>query len=568
MSPVDIGADLYLLLAALGLSLSVQYADLPILGQSAFVAVGGFGTLLLASHGLPLGAAVALSVLIAAAGGYLLALGAARLYGASLALATWALAWLVQAVLLAFPSVFGGSQGLVQPAPARLESPSLGVAFTLSTTVHLVIASVACALTLAALHRIDRGPLGLDLAAMREGPALAASLGVRVGGRRRTVLATTAALGALGGAGSAVLLGTVAPSDVGPLLSVQLLVAVLLAGTFRPYGVVAGFAVIAALPHVADAIASAAGAPAERVRGALTAGLLVFALAVRGTLRRFLERFARPRRVPSAAAAVEPRAVVAAGVRLRARGLRLTFGAVHALDGVDLDLCAGEVHALVGPNGSGKSTLLRVLAGALRPDVGSVSLTDARAPHGQAANVRAGIARTPQQTVMLARLSPLAQVAVGARVSHPVRGAGLRHLLRTPSSMRAAALLAGEATGALELVGMAPHAEASVAALGAGEQRLLQVARAAATGAPVLLLDEPSAGMTSAERQRLAGVIRTLAGNGTAVCLVEHDMALVAAVAHRVTVLDAGRVLVTGDPLAVRQDARVRLAYLGDAAGA
>jgi ABC-type branched-subunit amino acid transport system ATPase component len=129
-------------------------------------------------------------------------------------------------------------------------------------------------------------------------------------------------------------------------------------------------------------------------------------------------------------------------------------------------------------------------------------------------------------------------------------------------------MLARDASRSLGLVGMTARADTPVVALGVGEQRLLQVARAAATGARVLLLDEPSAGMTSAERKQLAAVIRALAGNGTAVCLVEHNMELVGAVADRVTVLDAGRVLVSGDPATVRQDARVQVAYLGDAADA
>src|SRR5947199_2772959 len=102
MNELDVASNLYLLLAALGLCISVQYAALPILGQSAFVAIGGFGTFQFAQRGLPLGVAVLVSGLIAAVAGYLVGLGAGRLHGAPLALATWALAWLVQAVLIAF----------------------------------------------------------------------------------------------------------------------------------------------------------------------------------------------------------------------------------------------------------------------------------------------------------------------------------------------------------------------------------------------------------------------------------------------------------------------------------
>ncbi|MGB8651343.1 MAG: branched-chain amino acid ABC transporter permease, partial [Mycobacteriales bacterium] len=283
MSAVDLAQALWLLVAALGLALSVSYAGLPVLGQGAFVAVGGFGTALLGpgGEGWPLGLACAASVLLAAVLGWLVALGASRLEGAYLALATWALAWLVHRALLAYPDVTGGADGLTRPAPAHLVSPALGVEWVLTPAVHVVLAAAVCVVIMAALVRVDRGPGGLDLAALREGPALAASLGVPVAARRRTVLSVTAALGAVSGAGTTVLLGLIAPSDVSPLLSLQLFVAVLLGGVARWWGPVLGVAVLTAIPPLADAAARAGGLDAERSRGVITAALLVAVLALR-----------------------------------------------------------------------------------------------------------------------------------------------------------------------------------------------------------------------------------------------------------------------------------------------
>jgi hypothetical protein len=134
VSLVELAQVLWLLLAALGLALSVSYAGLPVLGQGAFVAVGGFGAALLGPGGadLPLGVACGLAVLTAGLLGHLVALGASRLGGAYLALATWALAWLVHRALLAFPDLSGGAQGLVRASPARLVSPSLGLELVLT----------------------------------------------------------------------------------------------------------------------------------------------------------------------------------------------------------------------------------------------------------------------------------------------------------------------------------------------------------------------------------------------------------------------------------------------------
>ncbi len=247
---------------------------------------------------------------------------------------------------------------------------------------------------------------------------------------------------------------------------------------------------------------------------------------------------------------------------LRARGVEVAFGAVRALDGVGLDLRGGQVHALVGPNGSGKSTLLRVLSGELLPDAGALEVAGTAAAPG----VATGVVRTPQRTVVLPRLTPAEQVAVGARGGSATRGAVLRHLLATPGSRVAEARTRRAVSAALAATGLGGAADADPATLAVGEQRLLQVARAVATGATVLLLDEPAAGMTAGERVRLVQVLRALAGGGAAVLLVEHDLRLVGAVADRVTVLVAGRVAASGTIEQVRADPAVRAAYLGGAA--
>jgi ABC-type branched-subunit amino acid transport system ATPase component/ABC-type branched-subunit amino acid transport system permease subunit len=562
MTMVELAQALWLLVAALGLALSVQYAGLPVLGQGAFVAVGGVGTAMLGPGGAgwPLGVAALASILLAAALGHLVALGASRLEGAYLALATWALAWLVYRTMLAFPSTFGGAQGLVRRSPAHVVSPSLGIELTLTPTVHVVLAAATCVIVILAGIRVERGPAGLDLAALREGPVLAASLGVPVAARRRAVLTATAALGALSGAGTVVLLGLVAPADVSPLLSLQLFVAVLVGGTAW-WGPVVGVALLTVLPHVASALPG----DTQRAGGVLTAGLLILVLVIRHVLARLRER------APDAAAERDiPPPDVAHPVSdwhpvaLRATGITASYGALRALDGVGLEIRSGQVHALIGPNGSGKSTLIRVLAGELPPDLGQVDVVGR--PHvgeGPQARVLAGVVATPQRTVMLERTTPERQVAVGVRGGSRPRHAVLRHALATPSSRLAAQRSAAVVANALRETRLTPVASFAPAELTVGEQRLLQIARALATGARVLLLDEPAAGMSADERARLRHVLRRLAGNGIAVLLVEHDMRLVNAVADRVTVLDAGQVIATGRPKDVQSDPAVQRAYLG-----
>lgn len=560
MSTVEVAQALWLLLSALGLAVSVSYAGLPVLGQGAFMAVGAFGTALLGpgGEGWPLGIACLTSVLLAGVVGLLVALGGSRLEGAYLALATWALAWFVQRALLAYPDVSGGTDGLTRPSPAHLVSPALGVDLVLTPAVHVVLATALCLLVLAALVRMEAGPGGLDLAALREGPQLAASLGVPVASRRRAVLTITASLGALSGAGSTVLLGLVAPSDVSPLVSLQLFVAVLLGGTARWWGPVLGVAAITALPPVADALAAAAGVDAERSRGVLTAVLLVAVLALRAPVGRLLARPgpAPSDRLPEGSTRDNPWRPVL----LRASELTVTYDGVVALDGTSIVLRGGEVHALIGPNGSGKSTLLKALSGEIPTGVVEVGGVEHRARRVQD-RVRAGVVRTPQQTVVMPRLAADRQVAVGARGGSRSSYAVARHLFGTPSSRRSR--LPSVVSRALADTELTHVVAADPRRLTTGDQRLLQIARAVATGAQVLMLDEPAAGMTADERRRLGSVVRRLAGHGAAVLLVEHDMRLVGEVADRVTVLAAGRVLTTGPADEVRSDPAVHRAYLG-----
>ncbi|MDQ1743655.1 MAG: branched-chain amino acid transport system ATP-binding protein livF, partial [Pseudonocardiales bacterium] len=546
MSTVGTAQSLWLLVAALGLALSVCYAGNPMLGQGAFLAVGGYAVALLGpgGSGLPLGVAAGLAVLLAAVAGYLTALATARLDAGYLALATWALAWLAQRVPTAFPKLFGGTEGLVRPAPARLVSRTLGIEVTLTDRLNLALAAACCLLVLLALYRLGRGPGGLELAGLREAPDLAASLGIPLAARRRAVLTATAALGGLAGAGSTVLVGVISPADVSPLLSLELLAAVLIGGTARSWGPVPGVLLLAVLPGGALAVTGAGGAPA---RGVLVALLLLAALAARALVR----RQARRDRPPPPGSQPAPPARRGTGLELRSASVH--YAGVTALDDVSLSLRPGQVHALIGPNGSGKSTLLDVLAGSL--DAGTVRLGAAVLPAGTVCErVRAGVVRTPQHTTVPAGLSTVQQVALGARGGHCWPQSVPRHLLSTPRSRLQAARLRAGVTATLDGLGLGRLAGLDPAGLSTGERQLLQLARAVATGAPVLLFDEPAAGMTAAERAELRGVLRRLADDGATVGIVEHDLRLVAAVADQVTVLDAGRVLATGDAAAVRAD--------------
>ena len=230
-----------------------------------------------------------------------------------------------------------------------------------------------------------------------------------------------------------------------------------------------------------------------------------------------------------------------AAVILRATGLAKAFGGLRAVDGVDFDLRAGEIHALIGPNGAGKTTFVGLLSGRIRADAGVIMLEgrDITALPAHA-RVRAGIAYTFQITSIYPRLSAFDNVALA------VRGGDL-----------AASVLA-----ALRRVGLAERADQVAGNLSYGHQRLLEVAMGLALSPRVLILDEPTQGLAAGEIAGFVALIRSLVPQ-TTVLLIEHNMEVVMGLADRITVLNFGQVLAEGTPVEVRANPAVQAAYLG-----
>ncbi|ATZ23466.1 ABC transporter ATP-binding protein [Streptomyces lavendulae] len=252
------------------------------------------------------------------------------------------------------------------------------------------------------------------------------------------------------------------------------------------------------------------------------------------------------------------------GYVFEARGVGVRFGGVRALTGVDLGVRAGEVCGLIGPNGAGKTTLFDVLSGILRPDRGRILLDGVdvtrRSPVWRA---RYGVRRTFQRRQLFGQLS----VADNVLVAQEWRGGGgglAADLLAAPG--RRARERARRERGAALLAecGIGELGPSYAGGLPAGRGRMVELARAVADRPRVLLLDEPASGLSGTERERLAAVVRRLAGEeGCAVLLVEHDVAFVMELCARVVVLDLGTVLAEGTPAEIRADPLVREAYLG-----
>ena len=238
---------------------------------------------------------------------------------------------------------------------------------------------------------------------------------------------------------------------------------------------------------------------------------------------------------------------------LEVRGLSKHFGGLKAVDGVDIAVRRGGVHALIGPNGSGKTTTLNVLSGLYRATSGSILLdgTDITnmPPHRRTA---AGLGRTFQNIRLFRSMTALENVEIGAeRPGNSMVGQG------------GSAALTERAMEALTFVGLGSRAKELITSFSYGHQRLIEIARALAGNPTLLLLDEPAAGLNSTEKLELHELLKRIAAQGLTILIIDHDMTLVSEAAQHITVLNFGRRIADGESMAVLRHPDVVSAYLG-----
>ena len=252
---------------------------------------------------------------------------------------------------------------------------------------------------------------------------------------------------------------------------------------------------------------------------------------------------------------------------LAVRDLAVRFGGVTALEAVSFEVRPGSITSVIGPNGAGKTTAFNAITGYLRPAGGRItydgaSLTGLR-PSGIA---RRGIVRTFQRTSVFPALSVEDNVLTGMHLR------GTAGFLEVLAGRRRLAVeetgLGTEAAAILAFVGLAHRRGEVASALPYGEQRLVELAVALAARPRVLLLDEPGAGMTGAEKTVVSGLIRKIREQGVTVLLVEHDMRMVMGISDTVIALNGGRVIAEGPPAAIQSHPDVIRAYLGASGGA
>jgi branched-chain amino acid transport system permease protein len=516
------------------------YAGYFSFGAGAFFGVGIYTTATLTTwYGVPflwtLPIAAGLSALLA------LGIGAVvfrlhKLRGELFALITLAITFIL-ATICTNTALDDGSGVYLLSVPVPKFFPSAN-----GTMYALALLLATGAVT--AAYAIEYSRFGLGLFAIHDDEDAAEVKGVPTFRYKLYAFAISSAIaGAVGGV-SAVYVGYVTVDESFSLvLPLNAILMCILGGARSWFGPAIG----ATLITIASNLVTSAS-DAVLGRAAVAAALVVAVLLLpNGIIRQRRSRFGR-----TAAAAFLPDSAVAAkpggGVLLDCRAVEKSFGGIHALRGVSLDIREGEILGLVGPNGSGKSTLINVISGHFRADGGALMFDGKRLDHLVAHDIaRAGIARTYQVPRHFERLAVADNVALCAMFA---TGAG-------------AASGMAEAARWLAFTGLAANATALPQALNLHERKFLELARALAARPRLLLLDEVLSGLNPAEIDSAIALIKRIRANGTTIVFVEHLMRAVVALSDRVAVLDQGAVIALGEPRATMRDPKVVAVYLG-----
>jgi ABC-type branched-subunit amino acid transport system ATPase component/ABC-type branched-subunit amino acid transport system permease subunit len=545
------------------------YSGLVSFGHGAFFGLGAYTVTLGLIHfelspwiGVPL--AAVLGALAAAAIGY----PTFRLRGTYFALA-----------MLAYPLVFVyvfdwlGYQEL--SLPMRAEAPTWFMQFS-DYRVYLILTLGLLAVALVVNLLVEHTRFALNLLAIKQNELAAEACGVDTLRWKLRAITLSGGLAAAAGGLYAVVVLVLTPASVfGLVVSAQAMILTLFGGAGTLWGPLIGASLLVPLseilqgelghilPGIQGIIYGAAIifvmllAPEGlywRLRDALASGRISLWNSLWNSRWNLRRNRARPDAIAGETQTVDvpparpvPAAALDGEVLLAVRGISKAFSGLKAVDDVSFEIRRGEIVGIIGPNGAGKTTLFNLLNGFVRPDRGEVLIAGQHVA-GQKPNriCRFGVGRTFQVVRAFPRMTVLQNVVIGAYT-------------RATSEQQAWDL----ARDALIAVGLGSRRQALATSLTNKEQRLMELARALATGPQLVLLDEPLAGLGASETQELMAIVTALPRRGITVLIIEHTMHAMVALVDRMIVLDHGRFLKQGPPAEVTRDAEVIAAYLG-----
>ena len=534
-------------IAVLGMTVVLGYTGQINLAQATFFGLGayavGLGTV---DAGLNFWITLAMGIAVATVSGFILGLTTLRLKGHYLAMITISFQQIFDLVLNNWIDFTHGPDGI-----ASIARPSV-FGYTLNDDrAYLLMCAVVLYGVIYFVWRLPQTSTGRSMRAIRENELAAEVTGVNSLKIKVIAFTISAGLAGLGGALYAAGFAYISPDNFNFARSVEFLTMVLLGGAQSAFGGVLGTSLLILLPEwlrfLKEVYLAAYG----------LAVILIMVFLPTGIWGLISSQAAKYRKIPPVDIdAIEPLDVTVPitdpAPILILENVQKHFGGVKAVDGLNIKVARGTVHALIGPNGSGKTTTLNVLSGIYKSTAGKMTFDGqditAFAPYERAG---LGMGRTFQNIRLFPALSVVENVMIGAqRENNPI----------APGQ----AALRARALSALKFVGMAENAEVIVQNLPYGHQRLVEIARALAGHPKFLLLDEPAAGLNQTEKQELVALLKRLRGHGLTIFLIEHDIGLIEQVSDRITVLNFGKQIAEGEPDYVLHHPDVITAYLGE----
>jgi branched-chain amino acid transport system permease protein len=573
---------LTLMMVASGLNIVLGFAGQLFLGPSALVAAGGYTAAVLATHYTPmqsLPAMCAVSIVAAVLLGAVAAIPALRIGGFYLGMVTLFAALVVPDVASNM-KLTGGGGGISLLTDLSFNQHPKGISL-------YYVGLFLVALMAGYAWLIKHSRLGRQFGAIMAGEELAQSVGIQPYRTKLIAFILSAVPCGVAGAFYVYSQQFISPDSVGTTMSITILAGMVIGGGGTILGPLIGTGLVGTASQFLGSF--------EKYQGLVYGGALIavatglpFGLMglYRGSLMKYqmwrassappvvaggvvppdapwpllstlasVRTAASPTPEAAASAATDSQPLVVQGVSRR-------FGGVRALDGIELVVQRGRVHALVGPNGSGKTTLINLISGYYRVDDGSITLGQHQLHQMRAAQVAGlGIARTFQTPKMLIANSVIDNVVVAA--DHSAKGSLLGAVLHSRTARASDGQGRERASAAIAYSGLTAVAPSLAELIPHGMQRLLEIARAIALQPAFVLLDEPAAGLSSAEVVHLSRAVRAMADSGLGVLIVEHNLPVVFGIADDVTVLHQGRMIASGTPSSVAANPEVVRVYLG-----
>ena len=538
--------------AVMGISWNIfsGYTGLVSFGHAAFFGIGAYTVVILSLNfdvspviGIPLGC---IGGLIA---GILIGYPTFRLKGVY-----FALAMLAYPLTLLYIFEWLGYQ---EPTiPMRTGADALWHMQFENPYYNIVVSVAIMCLAVWTSYKIHSSRFGLSLTAIKQNEAAAESAGLDSAKWKLRSIMVSGALAGLAGGWYAALVLVVTPNSVfGMLTSSQAMIVTLFGGVSTVWGPVIGSLVL--IP-TSEIIQATVGEKLHGIHGVLlgVAIILMMIFAPDGILTKLKSLVFKQRKdpneqapqvTPPAAASGDSKRRISDEVMLDVRGISVSFGGLKAVSDVTFQVHKGEVLGIIGPNGAGKTTLFNLLNGFIPATAGEISFANTNLVGLKPNQVcRLGVGRTFQVARSFSRLTVLDNVVVGAFAKDDDDDVARQHAME-----------------ALELVGMAGHAQTLAGGLNSLELRLMELARVLAGRPELLLMDETLAGLGAEEVEVMLSTITNLANQGQSIVIIEHTMQAMVRLVDRFIVLNHGTVLATGEPTTVMKDPAVVEAYLG-----